>query len=61
MTSHERLRALAALEPFELAAKLTLLALLLSPVGDWSIRPLVLILAVAGLLLPGGQPASGCY
>ncbi len=35
--------------PVELAAKLTLLALLFSHVGDWSVRPLVLILAGFGL------------
>ena len=45
-------RALLEMSPFELAAKLTLLTLLLSPVGDWGVRPLVLTLAVAGLLVP---------
>ncbi len=45
-------RDLQAMAPFELAAKLSLLTLLLSPVGDWNIRPFVLILASAGLLLP---------
>jgi hypothetical protein len=45
-------RALTGMSPVELAAKLTLLTLLLSPVGEWAIRPFVLTLAVAGLLLP---------
>lgn len=40
-------------EPWELAAKLTLLALLLSPVGNWFIRPFTLGLSVMGLLIPG--------
>jgi hypothetical protein len=35
------------------ALRLTLLALLLQPVGDWRIRPAVLLLAALGLLLPG--------
>ena len=42
-----------AYDPWELAAKLTLLALLLSPVGNWLIRPCILVLSVVGLLLPG--------
>jgi len=37
----------------DLALRLTLLALLLRPVGDWTLRPFVLLLACAGLLLPG--------
>jgi hypothetical protein len=44
---------IAAYDPWELAAKLTLLALLLSPVGNWFIRPFTLGLSVAGLLIPG--------
>jgi hypothetical protein len=46
-------RDIAAYDPWELAAKLTLLALLLSPVGNWFIRPFTLGLSVAGLLIPG--------
>ena len=38
-------------DPWQLAAKLTLLTLLLSPVGNWFIRPFVLSLCVAGLLV----------
>lgn len=48
----KRLQRLA-IDPFELAAKLTCLTLLLAPVGDWSVRPFTLALATAGLLLPG--------
>ena len=44
---------IAAYDLWELAAKLTLLALLLSPVGNWFIRPLTLGLSVVGLLIPG--------
>lgn len=46
-------QGLADYDPWELAAKLTLLALLLSPVGNWFIRPLILSLCVVGLLVPG--------
>ena len=35
------------------ALRLTLLALLLQPVGDWRIRPAALALAALGVLLPG--------
>jgi hypothetical protein len=44
---------IAGYDPWELAAKLTLLALLLSPVGNWFIRPFTLSLSVMGLLIPG--------
>lgn len=44
---------IAGYDPWELAAKLTLLALLLSPVGNWFIRPFTLGLSVMGLLIPG--------
>ena len=44
---------IAGYDPWELAAKLTLLALLLSPVGNWYIRPFTLGLSVMGLLIPG--------
>jgi hypothetical protein len=35
------------------ALRLTLLALLLQPVGEWRIRPALLVLAALGLVLPG--------
>ncbi|NOQ15321.1 MAG: hypothetical protein GQ583_12700 [Methyloprofundus sp.] len=38
-------------DSWQLAAKLTLLTLLLSPVGDWFIRPFILSLCVIGLLI----------
>ena len=44
---------IADYDSWELAAKLTLLALLLSPVGNWFIRPFTLGLSVMGLLIPG--------
>jgi hypothetical protein len=46
-------RQLADYDPWELGAKLTLLALLLSPVGNSYIRPFILGLSVIGLLIPG--------
>ena len=50
--SHIR-QTIAGYDAWELAAKLTLLALLLSPVGNWFIRPFTLSLSVMGLLIPG--------
>ena len=48
-----RLRlAILECDSFELAAKLTFLTPLSSPVGDWYIRPLILCLSAAGLLVP---------
>ena len=43
---------IADYDPWDLAAKLTLLALLLSPVGTWFIRPFILGLSVMGILIP---------
>jgi hypothetical protein len=40
------------MDPVDLALRLTLLDLLLCPVGDWRVRPFVLGLAAAGLLIP---------
>jgi hypothetical protein len=41
------------LGPVEGALRLTLLTLLLQPVGDWRIRPVALALAALGSILPG--------
>jgi hypothetical protein len=54
-------QCLAAYDAWELAAKLTLLALLLSPVGNWYIRPTILALSVVGLLVPGMWRASSLW
>jgi hypothetical protein len=43
----------ATADGFALALRLTLLELLLRPVGDWTLRPFLLALAGMGLLLPG--------
>ena len=43
---------LSGLDAVNLALRLTLLDLLLRPVGNWAIRPVVLGLGVAGLLFP---------
>lgn len=45
-------RWLGGLDAVDLALRLTLLDLLLRPVGDWTVRPAVLALAAAGLLFP---------
>jgi hypothetical protein len=47
------LRALASLDPLELGLRLSLLDLLLRPVGSPLLRPLALIAAMVGLLAPG--------
>jgi hypothetical protein len=39
-------------DPVDLALRLTLLDLLLRPIGDWTLRPVLLALAGAGLLVP---------
>jgi hypothetical protein len=41
------------MDPIDLALRLTLLDLLLRPIGDWCIRPAILAFAGAGLLIPG--------
>jgi hypothetical protein len=46
-------RSVAELSPIDLALRLTLLDLLLRPIGDFALRPFILSLAAAGLLLPG--------
>jgi hypothetical protein len=48
--ARSRLRGWLDAQGFELALRLSLLDLLLGPVGDWTIRPAVLILAAIGLL-----------
>ncbi len=45
-------RRLAELDPLDLVLRLTLLDLVLRPVGDWTLRFPILGLAAAGLLLP---------
>jgi hypothetical protein len=45
-------RSIAELGVVDLALRLTLLDLLLRPIGDFSLRPFILSLAAAGLLLP---------
>ena len=46
-------RSLREIAPVDLALRLTLLDLLLRPIGEWQIRPAILALAGAGLLIPG--------
>lgn len=48
-----RRTSLALGDPVLLAAQLTCATLLLAPIGSWLVRPLVLALAVAGLLARG--------
>ena len=40
------------MQPVDLALRLTLLLLLLQPIGNWRVRPLALAVAGAGLLIP---------
>ena len=47
------LAALVRIDAVDLALRLTLLDLLLRPIGPWGIRPALLALAGAGLLVPG--------
>jgi hypothetical protein len=58
---HRVWRPLAEASAFDLALRLTLLDLLLRPVGDWSVRPFVLALAAAGLLVPGWLRRPGLW
>lgn len=44
---------IAGMSAFDLALRLTLLDLLLRPVGDWTVRPLTVAFAAVGLLIPG--------
>ena len=53
--------ALAGATAFDLALRLTLLDLLLRPIGDWMLRPGLLALAGAGLLLPGMARAKSLW
>ena len=41
------------MHPIHLALRLTLLDLLLRPIGDWFFRPVLLVLATLGVVLPG--------
>ena len=47
------LAAITGMSAFDLALRLTLLNLLLRPVGGWSVRPFTVALAALGLLVPG--------
>ena len=55
------LRRVAELGAVDLALRLTLLDLLLRPVGDRTIRPAVMLLAGAGLLVPGWLRRPGLW
>jgi hypothetical protein len=52
---------LLALDAVDFALRLTLLDLLLRPVGVGAVRPLVLALAAAGLLIPGRQRSPALW
>lgn len=47
------LASITGMGAFDLALRLTLVDLLLRPVGGWSVRPFTLALAALGLLAPG--------
>ncbi len=46
------------MDAMDLSLRLTLLALLLQPIGNWVLRPAILGCAGAGLLLPSGHRSS---
>jgi hypothetical protein len=54
-------RAWERLDATDLSLRLTLAALLLRPVGDWRFRPAFLLLAAAGLVLPGLQRRAALW
>jgi hypothetical protein len=53
--------AIANTSTVDLALRLTLLDLLLRPVGDWTLRPAILALAGAGLVFPAALRRSGLW
>jgi len=54
------LRAVAS-DPLSLALRLTLLLLLLQPIGTWPVRAPALLLAAAGLFIPGLAHRGGLW
>jgi hypothetical protein len=56
-----RSSAAAAPEAIDLALRLTLLDLILRPVGNWAVRPLLLGLAAVGLLRPAWLRAPSVW
>jgi hypothetical protein len=54
-------RAASEMNAVDLALRLTLLDLLLHPIGAWTLRPLILASAAAGLLLPGVLRTPGLW
>ncbi len=54
-------RQVLEMDPVDLALRLTLLDLLLRPIGDWTLRPFILSLASLGLLLPHQQRRLGLW
>jgi hypothetical protein len=54
-------RQLCEIDSVDLALRLTLLDFLLRPIGAWQIRPALLVLAGAGLLVPGWLRRPGIW
>lgn len=54
-------RSLSTVDAFHLSLWLTLLIFLLNPVGDWTVRPFILLLASAGLLIPKLAENAGTW
>jgi len=54
-------RELLAMERSDLALRMLLVALLLAPVGDRWLRPLVVALAAFGLLAPSAVGSAGLW
>jgi hypothetical protein len=62
VTARQRIkRALAELDPFAASLALTLLVFLLRPIGVGWVRPALLLLAVAGLLVPALRRSSALW
>ncbi len=55
------MRELLQAEPLDAARAFTLLTLLLVPIGDWTLRAPILLLAGAGLLLPALRASAAVW
>ena len=55
------LRQVMEMDVVDLALRLTLVDLLLRPIGNWAIRPFILSLAAMGVILPGQLRKPGLW
>ncbi|HEX3035974.1 MAG TPA: hypothetical protein VHT73_12770 [Thermodesulfobacteriota bacterium] len=61
ITLREQIHRFLISSGFELALRLTLLEILLRPIGNWMLRPFILGLAAVGLVFPGLLLKSGFW